>query len=379
MIKVKKNKIMKKIKGFAQSKHGFVIFIAIFTLIGATILFISRAATPSFSIEPESTASNIQSPAIIIDDANASGGKAIAFGAEVTPPSGQPPSIVTGGAVWQNKFDENFDGSAVSTARWNVQNNSNYGGGNNEDQCYMAANTTVSGGTLKMVGKRQTVSCGSLNPDTGNNTYYFTSGMVTTRKQGGDLKYKYRHGYTEARVKLPLGNLYWGAYWLVGAGDGSSPSWPAYGEFDIFEQLGAWPDKVESNFHKTGGNIGARGHCVNNPPSSTCPLNIKPPNPLVAGGTNNWHTYGFNWTANKLQWFIDGVLVREHTATTTEELTALGYEHSIHMNLAMGGAGPAWHGYTGRECSDGASYCDGNLNADLPGTMEIDYVKVWQP
>ncbi len=97
MIKVKKNKIMKKIKGFAQSKHNLVIFIAIFTLISITILFISRAASPSFSIEPESTASNIQSPATIIDDANASGGKAIQFN---TPSSGRWQPALNSPFMW---------------------------------------------------------------------------------------------------------------------------------------------------------------------------------------------------------------------------------------------------------------------------------------
>ena len=138
----------------------------------------------------------------------------------------QPPALVTGGQSWNAIFDDDFNGSSVDTARWNVQNNSNFGSGNNEDQCYKAANTTVAGGTLRMVGKRETVTgCGS-NPDGGSN-YYFTSGMVTTRQQGGAMKFKYRHGYAEVRMRVPRGNLYWPAFWLTGASDGSSPGWPA--------------------------------------------------------------------------------------------------------------------------------------------------------
>ena len=255
-------------------------------------------------------------------------------------------------------------------------NNSNFGSGNNEDQCYKAANTTVAGGTLRMVGKRETVSgCGS-NPDGGSN-YYFTSGMVTTRQQGGAMKFKYRHGYAEVRMRVPRGNLYWPAFWLVGAGDGSSPGWPAYGEFDVTEIYGSKPDISESNFHRTGGNIGARNHNVVTKGSSGG-ININPPNAFVAGGTNNWHTYGFNWTSNKIEWYIDGVLVRSYTASSSAELAALGYEHSIILNLAMGGNGPKYpdHGYTGFDSASG--YTNGNLVADLPGTMEVDYVKVWQ-
>ncbi len=297
----------------------------------------------------------------------------------VDPPlvgSGQPPALVTGGAAWKTVFDDEFDGSGVDPSRWNVQDNSNYGTGNNEDQCYKAANTTVAGGTLRLTGKRETVTgCGS-NPDGGNSNFY-TSGMVTTRQQGGGMKFKYRHGYTEVRMRVPRGNLYWPAFWLVGAGDGSSPGWPDYGEFDVTEIYGSRPDISESNFHRAGGNIGARNHNVTTKGSSSS-LSINAPSPLVAGGTNDWHTYGFNWTDDTLQWFIDGVLVRTYTAGSAADRAALGYEHSIILNLAMGGNGPrsSDHGYTGIE--SGGGYSDGNLNADLPGTMEIDYVRVWQ-
>jgi beta-glucanase (GH16 family) len=297
----------------------------------------------------------------------------------VDPPlvgSGQPPALVTGGAAWKTVFDDEFDGSGVDGSRWNVQDDSNFGSGNNEDQCYKAANTTVAGGTLRLTGKRETVTgCGS-NPD-GGNSYFFTSGMVTTRQQGGGMKFKYRHGYTEVRMRVPRGNLYWPAFWLVGAGDGSSPGWPDYGEFDVTEIYGSRPDISESNFHRAGGNIGARNHNVTTKGSSSS-LSINAPSPLVAGGTNDWHTYGFNWTDDTLQWFIDGVLVRTYTASSAADRAALGYEHSIILNLAMGGNGPRYsdHGYTGIE--SGGGYSDGNLNADLPGTMEIDYVRVWQ-
>jgi beta-glucanase (GH16 family) len=294
------------------------------------------------------------------------------------PGSGQPPSGVTGGVPWTTIWADEFDGSSVSTARWNVQNNSNFGSGNNEDQCYRSANVSVAGGTLRMVGQRQSVTgCGS-NPQ-GGSTYYFTSGMVTTRAQGGPLKMKYRYGYTEVSMRVPRGNLYWPAFWLVGAGDGSSPGWPAYGEVDVTEIYGSKPDISESNFHRTGGNIGSRNHNVNNPPSTSAGRNINPPNPFVAGGVNGWHRYGLNWTANRLDWYIDGVLVRSYTAATAADRSALAYEHSLILNLAMGGDGPRYpdHGYTGQESAGG--YSNGNLVADLPGVMEIDYVRVWQP
>ena len=294
------------------------------------------------------------------------------------PGSSQPPNGVTGGVPWSTIWADEFDGSAVNAARWNVQNNSNFGSGNNEDQCYRSANVSVGAGALRMVGQRQSVTGCGTNPQ-GGGTYYFTSGMVTTRAQGGPMRMKYRYGYTEVRMRVPRGNIYWPAFWLVGAGDGSSPGWPDYGEVDVTEIYGSKPDISESNFHRSGGNIGARNHNVNSPGSTAAGRNVNPPNAFVAGGVNNWHRYGLNWTANRLDWYIDGVLVRSYTAANAADRSALGYEHSLILNLAMGGNGPRYpdHGYTGQE--SGAGYSNGNLAADLPGIMEVDYVRVWQP
>lgn len=292
------------------------------------------------------------------------------------PSSGQPPATVTGGATWTKVFSDEFSGTSVDATKWNVPNNSNFGSGNDEDQCYRSANVTESGGTLKLTARRQTVSTCGGNPDGGGN-YYFTSGMITTRGQDGPLREKYRQGYLEVQMRVPRGNIYWAAIWLADPDDGSSPGWPDYGEVDGSEIYGSRPDVTESNFWRAGGDIGAGDHNVNNPPSTNRGVNINPPNGYAAGGTTKWHQYGINWTATQLQWFIDGVLVRTFNASTNADLAALNYEKSIIVNLALGGTGPQDHGYTGGESA--GTYNNGNLVADLPGVMELDYVRLYQP
>jgi hypothetical protein len=204
--------------------------------------------------------------------------------------------------------------------------------GNDEDQCYRSANVTESNGTLKLTARRQTVSTCGGNPD-GGGSYYFTSGMITTRGQDAPLRKKYRQGYLEVQMRVPRGNIYWAAIWLADPVDGSSPGWPDYGEVDGSEIYGSRPDVTESNFWRAGGDIGAGDHNVNNPPSTNRGVNINPPNGYAAGGTTNWHQYGINWTATQLQWFVDGVLVRTFTASTNADLAALSYEKSIIVNL----------------------------------------------
>lgn len=324
----------------------------------------------------------------------------------------EPPAAPSG-KVWSLKWSDEFNGTSVDTSKWNVADNSNYGSSNKEDECYKAANTTVSGGALHLTAKRQTVTCGGTNPDTGNSTYYFTSGMVTTRAQGGSMKYKFKQGYAEARVKSPRGNPYWSAFWLVSPNDGSTPGWPTYGEFDIFELYGARPDITTGTLHYACTKSG--GHCQTSPNwyniktdsayggSSTLGTQLSTQSAVNAytGGTADYQVYGFLWEADKISWYVNGRKFRYFDGTNVYRIeqngsqtlensisslgtpstpfsTVFGYDHSIILNLAFGGNGPrySYYGYTGSDSASG--YSNGNLAADLPGNMDVDYVRVYQ-
>src|SRR5690606_32518813 len=135
---------------------------------------------------------------------------------------------------------DEFNGTSVDTAKWSPMDNSNFGASNNVDECLFARNATLAGGYLSITGKKETVTCSGTNPDTGNRTYYFTSGFLVS-------KYNWNKGYLEASIKVPKGNPWWSSLWLRG-GTGA-PAWPAYGEVDIFESLGIEPDSVHQTFH----------------------------------------------------------------------------------------------------------------------------------
>jgi beta-glucanase (GH16 family) len=323
------------------------------------------------------------------------------------------PPAAPSGKIWQLKWGDDFSNSSIDTSKWNVQNNSGYGGGNREDQCYNAANVSTTGGVLKLTAQRQTVTCGATNPDTGNSTYYFTSGMVTTRAQGGSMKYKFKQGYIEARIKAPKGNPYWPAFWLVSPNDGSTPGWPDYGEFDITEMYGARPDVTNGSMHYSCTKSG--NHCQVTPTwyniktdstyggTSTLGTQITNQSQMDAysGGTTDFNTYGFLWEDDRLTWYVNGRKTRyltadgvyrieQNGAVTLENSiatlgtpdipfsTVFGYDHSINLNLAVGGDGPrySYYGYTGQDTAGG--YVDGNYVAQNPGAMEVDYVRVYQ-
>jgi beta-glucanase (GH16 family) len=117
---------------------------------------------------------------------------------------------VTGGATWKSIWSDEFSGTTVDETKWNVANHANYGSANREDQCYQRGNTTVADGTLQFTARRQTVTGCGRNPH-GGASYYFTSGMVTTRAQHGALKMKFRRGYAEIQTR----RHHWSAFWLV--------------------------------------------------------------------------------------------------------------------------------------------------------------------
>lgn len=332
------------------------------------------------------------------------------FPMEDATPNIKPPIGLS--SDWRLAFNDEFNGRAVDDSKWNLLDKSNFGSTNSDDACYMAKNVATSNGTLKLTAQRQAVQCGGGNPDGGGKSYHFTSGQITTRAQNGPMKYKFKQGYIEARIKAPKGNPYWTAFWLTGPGDGSAPGWPDYGEADITEIVGVRPDATFGTFHYKCAD--KDGHCSTSP--TLYNVTAKSPyggtNNLGAqltsksiydnykGGTTDFHIYGFLWEANKISWYVDGRKVRffdgqnlyriEQNGSQTLEKTIkqmgdpsipfktiFGYPHSIILGLGLGGNYPKSQGYTGKGTATG--YSNGNFMADLPSSMEVDYLRIWQP
>jgi beta-glucanase (GH16 family) len=137
-------------------------------------------------------------------------------------------------------------------------------------------------------------------------------------------KYEFTYGYAEARIWLP-GNTQitdWPGWWLDGQ------NWPQDGEIDIVEGLSGaacW------HFHYSGGGPGG---CT--------------PNNYAAG----WHTFGADWEPGSITYYYDGVQVGRITSGVT------GAPMYLLLNLAVD------QEYSGP--------------VQIPATMSVDYVRVWQ-
>jgi beta-glucanase (GH16 family) len=260
-------------------------------------------------------------------------------------------------------FEDNFDGNVINVGKWEIQpwhTGALYNNGNVHYQEYNTFdNLVISGGTCKIVAKKETVvrrAIPYLDDDTiledglsNLRQYNYTSSALFSKKKFGYGKY-------EIRCKLPSGGKgFWPAFWMYGG--------PRWNELDVFDNLDG-PDQFSCgpgyDYNNDGHSLGCR-YTTSNVPDPTM-----------------WHTYTCIFDVDKIIWKIDNSTIRTLYRYTTQlgqnidcnTLIASGIyfrqkswpidgEMSIIMNLAIlkGNETPA-----------------DNL---FPNNYEIDYVRYW--
>ncbi|MEO7310963.1 MAG: family 16 glycosylhydrolase [Chitinophagaceae bacterium] len=230
---------------------------------------------------------------------------------------------VTASLVWSEEFDTP---GLPSTSKWGYDLGAG-GWGNNELEYYTnrQENAIVSGGTLKINAIKENYS-GST----------FTSARLLSKD-----KFSFKYGKIEIRAKLPAGVGSWPAIWMLGSNISTTP-WPGCGEIDIMEHLGRDLNKIYSTMHYPGhsGSGGVGGTTV------------------ISNATTEFHKYGMEWSAASLKFYVDDVLFFTFANTPA---TPFNQNFFIILNLAIGGdfGGPVDPAFTG-------------------GTMEVDYIRVYQ-
>ena len=225
---------------------------------------------------------------------------------------------------WTLTFSDEFNGTALDTTKWATQYT--WGCHNNDEQeCYQAANVTVSGGSAHLTAQKQTVTSGGT-------TYSYTSGMIQNSKA-----FSQTYGYFEMRARIPGGQGFWPAFWTLP----SNGNWPP--EIDAIE-LGKSGDFTTARMTLHWGTNGSDNYQENDWTNTGT---------AFAG---NYHVYAVDWEPGVVTWYIDGV--QRATMTTSNSPTIPMY---ILANLAVGGSWP------------------GNVNSStpLPSAMDIDYIRAW--
>jgi beta-glucanase (GH16 family) len=235
--------------------------------------------------------------------------------------TGTAPRAVTYQLVWSDEFN----GTAVDGSKWNQDNgNPNV---NNEKEYYQAANATVTGGNLVITARQQSM---------GGQPY--TSAKLQTYG-----KFSTTYGRIEARIKLPMVQGTWPAFWMLGNSINTGAGWPTCGEIDIMEHVNT-SNSILGTMHWNGGS----GHVQYGSSTTTTP--------------GDYHVYAVEWDNQGIRWYVDNTLyVNGNIANNINNTGAFHAPFYIILNLAIGGDLP------------------GNTinNAAFPTTMLVDYVRVY--
>jgi len=173
-------------------------------------------------------------------------------------------------------WEDQFNGHELDTTKWNVR-----GVGPRRLGYNSAEAVKVEGGCLKLFALQKGDS--------------ILGSAVGT---AGHFAPKY--GYFECRAQLQKSSGVWGAFWLQSSkiAQGEDPA--LFGAeidiFEFFEEMGN--DTITHAIHWA---YGPNMH------------SIGPMKSYLKGLSKGFHTYGFEWTAEKYSFFIDGYKFHEET------------------------------------------------------------------
>lgn len=282
----------------------------------------------------------------------------------------KPPITVIPPPDWELVWSDEFDSSALDTAKWNFQlafgcELGICGWGNNEIQFYTdrPKNARVDSGRLVLEAYEEPVDSallalypghGSTPIDSGWNwsvkpdTFKHTSARLTTKGKGD-----WRFGKIEVRARIPEGGDgggCWPAIWMLPTANVYG-GWPKSGEMDVMEAYGPDMDTVHQTFHWWGGE-GTKGSHVQT---------------AKAVGAGSWaddfHVYSLVWTPEKVTAAIDGQTYVTRKNNGSLRQYPFVEEFHLVLNIAIGGAGVRYGTFGLTE---------------FPQTMLIDYVRVYR-
>lgn len=218
---------------------------------------------------------------------------------------------------YELKWMDDFEGTSLNMDNWNVETHEP-GWVNSELQEYVNSdkNIYVQDGNL-IIKPIKTVD------EEGNVSY--TSGRVNTQN-----KQDFTYGLFEVRAKVPEGQGYLPAFWMMPTNENLYGQWPRCGEIDIMEVMGQENNKAYGTIHYGNPHSESQGTYV-----------------LSQGNyTDSYHIFSCEWEPGKIKWYVDGVLYHEESdwySTTIGQGTVsypAPFDQPFYMilNLAVGGS-----------------------------------------
>jgi beta-glucanase (GH16 family) len=236
------------------------------------------------------------------------------------------------GLVWSDEF-EGPAGQLPDASKWAFDIGTDWGNDQLEYDTNRPENVSLDGdGNLAITAREESYE--------GQD---YTSGRIKTAGL-----FAREEGRFEARIKLPVGQGLWPAFWMLGNNIGSV-GWPECGEIDIMEYRGQEPNIVHGSLHGPGYSGGAAltGSFARS----------------GAGFDADFHVFTIDWDDDGITWLVDGIAYQTFTPASLSSGRRWVYDHSffILLNVAVGG------NYVGPP----------NGSTVFPQTMLVDWVRVY--
>jgi len=278
------------------------------------------------------------------------------------------------GKGWVSVWTDEFEGSDLDRTKWEAEE-SCWGGGNNERQCYTdrPENIEVVNGLLRLKAYPETYTAAQYPqgwPDGRGPqvTQQYTSGKVRTRELAD-----WTYGRFSARMKLPSGQGTWPAFWMLPA-DNVYGGWAASGEIDIMEavNLGASCSECTGDVgeNRSSGALHYGGEWPNN--------TFQVDHNTLPGGADakdQYHVFAVEWGEGRINWFVDGVKFFSLDADQwssgavskdTHPNAPFDQDFYLMLNLAVGGG-------LSEDNND-----RGFVAENFPAEVLVDWVRVYQ-
>jgi beta-glucanase (GH16 family) len=234
--------------------------------------------------------------------------------------------------VWSDEFDGD-SGTAPNALKWTYDLGTGQNGwGNNELQTYTNNRQNV------MLDGKGNLVIRALKDNAGR----YTSARLKTE---GLFSQKY--GKIEARIKTPTGTGMWPAFWMLG-NNIRTIGWPTCGEIDIMEQKGKFSNITYGTIHGPGYSGGQAVSTIY----------------ALQNGRfdSDFFVYAVEWNESKIDFFVNNYLYKRVTPANATGQWVFDQSFFLLLNIAVGGnfGGPP------------------NDNTPFPGTMTVDYVRVYK-
>jgi beta-glucanase (GH16 family) len=246
----------------------------------------------------------------------------------------EPPGEDAATLIWSDEFDGPA-GQSPESSKWRFDIGTGSNGWGNAQLEYdtdRPTNVSLDGmGHLAITARRESFGGSS-----------YTSGRINTR----DL-FDAEQGRFEARIKLPIGQGIWPAFWMLGA-NFQTVGWPQCGEIDILEYRGQEPNVLHASLHGpgySGGRAVTGSHVLPG-----------------AGFDADFHVFAVEWRTDRITWLLDGEPYQTIGPDDLPSGAPWVFDHPffIILNVAVGGhfVGPP------------------DETTSFPQTMLVDWVRV---